>query len=93
MDYWMRKRGRAFPKIARLDHETVSLVSDGHGNYYHWMLDVLPRLAALDLESLPQRRFWSPRSFRSTARRSTSCTFRAVPARLSIRANSTARPS
>jgi len=63
MDYWMRKRGRAFPKLARLDHETVSLVSDGHGNYYHWMLDVLPRLAALDLETLPQRHFLVTQEF------------------------------
>jgi capsular polysaccharide biosynthesis protein len=57
MDYWIRKRGRALPKVERLGRETVSLVSDGHGNYYHWMLDVLPRLAVLDLESLPQRHF------------------------------------
>lgn len=57
MDYWMLKRQRFLPKIESLRHETVSLVADGHGNYYHWMLDVLPRLAALELESLPYHRY------------------------------------
>jgi capsular polysaccharide biosynthesis protein len=63
MDYWIRKRGRALPKIEHLDGETVSLVSDGQGNYYHWMLDVLPRLAAFDLASLSQRHYLVTQEF------------------------------
>jgi capsular polysaccharide biosynthesis protein len=57
MDFWMLKRQRFFPKITALRQETVSLIVDGHNNYYHWMLDVLPRLAALDWESLTQRHY------------------------------------
>ncbi len=57
MDYWMLKRQRFLPRLTALPQETVSLVADGHGNYYHWMLDVLPRLAALERESLPHRHY------------------------------------
>jgi capsular polysaccharide biosynthesis protein len=51
------------PKIECLDGETVSLVSDGHGNYYHWMLDVVPRLSAFDLETLSQRHYLVTQEF------------------------------
>jgi capsular polysaccharide biosynthesis protein len=57
MDYWMLKRQRFFPRLNSLRQETVSLVADGHGNYYHWMLDVLPRLAAFERESLVHRHY------------------------------------
>jgi capsular polysaccharide biosynthesis protein len=57
MDYWMLKRQRFFPKLTCLSRETVSLIADGHGNYYHWMFDVLPRLAALEPESLSNRHY------------------------------------
>jgi capsular polysaccharide biosynthesis protein len=57
MDYWMLKRQRLLPRIEPLPGETVSLAADGQGNYYHWMLEVLPRLAALEPASLPHRRY------------------------------------
>jgi capsular polysaccharide biosynthesis protein len=57
MDYWMLKRQRFLPRLQSLRQETVSLIADGHGNYYHWMFDVLPRLAALERESLPHRHY------------------------------------
>jgi len=57
MDYWMLKRQRFLPRLKSLGRETVSLIADGQGNYYHWMFDVLPRLAALERESLPYRHY------------------------------------
>jgi capsular polysaccharide biosynthesis protein len=57
MDYWMLKRQRFFPRINSLPQETVSLIADGQGNYYHWMFDVLPRLAALEPESVAHRHY------------------------------------
>ncbi|MCE0523771.1 MAG: glycosyltransferase family 61 protein [Methylacidiphilales bacterium] len=44
MDYWLVKRQRFFPKIDRVPGTVISLTTDGHNNYYHWMLDVLPKL-------------------------------------------------
>jgi hypothetical protein len=44
MDRWLVKRQRFFPKISRAPGAVVSLSTDGHNNYYHWMLDLLPKL-------------------------------------------------
>ena len=44
MDRWMVKRQRFFPKVHRVIGATVSLATDGHNNFYHWMLDLLPKL-------------------------------------------------
>ncbi len=44
MDRWLMKRQRFFPKIRRVSGTVVSLATDGHNNYYHWMLDLLPKL-------------------------------------------------
>ena len=44
MDRWLVKRQRFFPKIHRVIGSIVSLATDGHNNYYHWMLDLLPKL-------------------------------------------------
>ncbi len=57
MDFWMLKRQRFLPRLNRIPQETVSLIADGHKNYYHWILDVLPRLAALDPDRLSKRHY------------------------------------
>ncbi len=57
MDYWMLKRQRFLPKVQPLPEETVSLVTDGDTNYFHWLFDVLPKLAAFDPKPLPDRHF------------------------------------
>jgi capsular polysaccharide biosynthesis protein len=44
MDRWLVKRQRFFPKIQRVPGTVISLSTDGHNNYYHWMLDLLPKL-------------------------------------------------
>jgi hypothetical protein len=44
MDRWLVKRQRFFPKIRRVPGGVISLSTDGHNNYYHWMLDLLPKL-------------------------------------------------
>jgi hypothetical protein len=44
MDRWLVKRQRFFPKIRRIPGTVISLSTDGHNNYYHWMLDLLPKL-------------------------------------------------
>jgi hypothetical protein len=44
MDRWLIKRQRFFPKIQRVIGTVVSLSTDGHNNFYHWMLDLLPKL-------------------------------------------------
>jgi hypothetical protein len=44
MDRWLVKRQRFFPRIHRVIGTVVSLSTDGHNNYYHWMLDLLPKL-------------------------------------------------
>jgi hypothetical protein len=44
MDRWLVKRQRFFPKIGRVSGTVISLSTDGHNNYYHWMLDLLPKL-------------------------------------------------
>ena len=44
MERWMIKRQRFLPKIHRVIGTTVSLATDGHNNFYHWMLDLLPKL-------------------------------------------------
>lgn len=62
-DYWMLKRQRFLPKLMPLGHETVSLAADGQANYYHWMLEVLPRLAALEPESLLHRHYLVSQEF------------------------------
>lgn len=48
MQYWMHKRQRFFPRIHSLPEETISLVEDGHNNFYHWLFDTLPKFAAID---------------------------------------------
>jgi len=44
MDRWLVKRQRFFPKIHRVIGSVISLSTDGHNNFYHWMLDLLPKL-------------------------------------------------
>jgi len=44
MDRWLVKRQRFFPKVKRVAGTVVSLSTDGHNNFYHWMLDLLPKL-------------------------------------------------
>ena len=44
MDQWLVKRQHFFPKVQRVGGTVVSLSTDGHNNYYHWMLDLLPKL-------------------------------------------------
>jgi hypothetical protein len=44
MDRWLVKRQRFFPKVVRVPGRVISLSTDGHNNYYHWMLDLLPKL-------------------------------------------------
>jgi hypothetical protein len=44
MDRWLVKRQRFFPRIHRVIGTVVSISTDGHNNYYHWMLDLLPKL-------------------------------------------------
>jgi len=44
MDRWLLKRQRFFPRVRRVPGRVVSLATDGHNNFYHWMLDLLPKL-------------------------------------------------
>jgi len=44
MDRWLVKRQRFFPKVHRVTGSVISLSTDGHNNFYHWMLDLLPKL-------------------------------------------------
>jgi len=44
MDRWLVKRQRFFPRVRRVPGRVISLSTDGHTNYYHWMLDLLPKL-------------------------------------------------
>jgi hypothetical protein len=44
MDRWLLKRQRFFPRIRRVAGRVISLATDGHNNFYHWMLDLLPKL-------------------------------------------------
>ena len=44
MDRWLVKRQRFFPKIRRMPGTVISLSTDGHNNFFHWMLDLLPKL-------------------------------------------------
>ncbi len=44
MDRWLVKRQRFFPKVRRVPGTVISLSTDGHNNFYHWMLDLLPKL-------------------------------------------------
>ena len=44
MEHWLLKRQRFFPKIRRVPGTVVSLATDGHNNFYHWLLDLLPKL-------------------------------------------------
>lgn len=53
MLYWMYKRQRLFPKVRQLPDECISLIGDGHENYYHWLHDIVPKLAALDPDRIP----------------------------------------
>ncbi len=57
MEYWLQVRGGFFPRVQNLEHEVVSLVADGHANYFHWLFGVLPLLEVLDPASLPNRRY------------------------------------
>ena len=57
MEYWLRERGVFLPRLQHLEHEVVSLIADGHDNYYHWLYDVLPKLAAFDFSTLSSLRF------------------------------------
>jgi hypothetical protein len=44
MDRWLVKRQRFFPRVRRIPGTVISLATDGHNNFYHWMLDLLPKL-------------------------------------------------
>lgn len=44
MDHWLLKRQRFFPRVRRVPGTVISLATDGHNNFYHWMLDLLPKL-------------------------------------------------
>lgn len=44
MDRWLVKRQRFFPKVRRVPGTVISLATDGHNNFYHWLLDLLPKL-------------------------------------------------
>jgi hypothetical protein len=43
MDRWLIKRQRFFPNVRHVPGTVISLSTDGHNNYYHWMLDLLPK--------------------------------------------------
>jgi hypothetical protein len=56
MSHWLLKRQRFFPKMHRVSGTVISLATDGHNNFYHWMLDLLPKLflvLALGLKEEP----------------------------------------
>jgi capsular polysaccharide biosynthesis protein len=38
------QRQRFFPRVRRVSGTAVSLVGEAHTNYYHWLLETLPRL-------------------------------------------------
>jgi glycosyl transferase family 61 len=58
MDRWLVKRQRFFPKIQRVPGTVISLSTDGHNNYYHWMLDLLPKLFIALAAGLHQGTFY-----------------------------------
>jgi len=58
MDRWLVKRQRFFPKIRREPGTVISLSTDGHNNYYHWMLDLLPKLFIALAAGLGQGTFY-----------------------------------
>jgi capsular polysaccharide biosynthesis protein len=58
MDRWLLKRQRFFPKIRRVAGTVVSLSTDGHNNFYHWMLDLLPKLFLVLAAGLGGARFY-----------------------------------
>jgi hypothetical protein len=58
MDRWLVKRQRFFPKIQRVPGTVISLSTDGHNNYYHWMLDLLPKLFIALAAGLNQGTFY-----------------------------------
>ncbi len=58
MDRWLVKRQRFFPKIHRVMGSVVSLATDGHNNFYHWMLDLLPKLFVALAAGLGQGTFY-----------------------------------
>ncbi len=58
MDRWLVKRQRFFPKIRRVPGTVVSLATDGHNNFYHWMLDLLPKLFITLAAGLGEKTFY-----------------------------------
>lgn len=58
MDRWLVKRQRFFPKIRHVQGTVISLSTDGHNNYYHWMLDLLPKLFIALAAGLDQGTFY-----------------------------------
>ncbi len=58
MDRWLVKRQRFFPKIRRVPGTVISLSTDGHNNYFHWMLDLLPKLFIALAAGLSQGTFY-----------------------------------
>jgi capsular polysaccharide biosynthesis protein len=58
MDRWLVKRQRFFPTIRRVPGTVISLSTDGHNNYYHWMLDLLPKLFIALAAGLNQGTFY-----------------------------------
>jgi hypothetical protein len=58
MDRWLVKRQRFFPKVERVSGTVVSLAIDGHNNFYHWMLDLLPELFIALAAGATHRKFY-----------------------------------
>jgi len=58
MDRWLVKRQRFFPKVQGVPGTVVSLSTDGHNNFYHWMLDLLPKLFIAFAAGLGDRTFY-----------------------------------
>jgi hypothetical protein len=58
MERWLIKRQRFFPKLHRVPGTVVSLATDGHNNFYHWMLDLLPKLFIALAAGLGDRPFY-----------------------------------
>jgi hypothetical protein len=58
MERWLIKRQRFFPKVQRVIGSVVSLATDGHNNFYHWMLDLLPKLFIALAAGLGDRPFY-----------------------------------
>ena len=57
MASWLLERGCLLPGIKHLRYDVVSLLADGHSNYFHWLFGVLPLLEVLDPDTIARKRF------------------------------------